>query len=1100
MAGRFRFRLRQLVRALGGGISPPPPNTHLTINGTNFLDETGNVWIPYGMSDGHFELAKTGDEALDAAMGATCLRSVVREYGTYGTGYQQDMQEEGQPGNLKPAYLSGLVTRWTAARAAGMRNFVAMDSDKGQGAEASGGNDFFSGSTEGNRQRALFIASAVYLAQNYGDLIDAMEPLVEPNSAVVPNKETLWAYQEEFMTAVLAVAPHMLFAIGPRDYASGNIANCINPAWLVPGNAFYGHVFATCNFLDNLSMNASQRVVRADAVVAARAAAGVPTWINQIATHNSNDPDNSNLDATMTLLDQSSGGPIGYNYWERVSMAGTADGLYYLSNTGDPNSSRLSHPERIAMITAHFTGTSGVDTDTWEALQLLAANLGPNNDFNTRVFVNANNQGRAWANNTDPYGDVTNVTLKSDGYPASGQTATRVFLSDLQDGEAGTWLFECTGNMAGAGKIDNMGGGSFGTKSYNSSTNKTTFSVTVNGASDNIIAMRFNSVPADFGGVKLHPPGYPLDTTKVFRDEALAHFGIFKTLRFMDWLETNGNAAGPNTDTDWATSRAAKYDDINGYPKSQKACFDLATATGAKNIWTNAPARATNDYFAGMIADGAPRRPSGALWLIEYGNELWNGNLGNSTAYQDIRVPAFLAADVRAGSDYIQSITKASNGTVTMVLKAGHEHTKNVGDVIYFDVGYVNSTPHYQGFDDPGTRTITSVPNSSTLVWVESAGAATATIQGDNTYVFLNRSHTLCRDLTNYQQPGPVHPNDVRIRYMLQRCRALYDAIVAAGQTANIKVILGAWLASIDIYTAPLLWALEEYGSMSWLYGLTPALYMEPDNMNSGAGGINSVTDVFTKLDEDAANVRMPKIWGWNNFLLSLGIRAMGYEFGPHTHLGDGTSTPYIVAAHSDDRMRQRLKSWLQSWRNRGGSEMNFFHAGITKAPTSGNSTWGVTYGTYADDATSVKYAAFAELSAESAAAVQENGVNFGTILYNSALANGLYGQAVGQRVIRPEKSTTDISITVAVNAPGTYTLAIDAARHTDAAVAYTAYVDGVQVSTGNLPSVNVFTTVATEAFSVPVTFTTKGNHTVTLHVPNASRADWVALYRVRLT
>lgn len=305
------------------------------------------------MSDGHFELTHVGDEAADAAMGATCVRTVVRKYGTYGTGFQQDMQQEGQPGDLKPAYLAEIVRRLTASRAAGMRNGVAMDSDKGQGAEA-GGDDFFSGSTEGNRQKALFIGTAVYLAQNYGALIDWFEPLVEPNSSVVASKEILWAYQEEFMTAVLAVAPSMLFAIGPRDYSAGNIANCIKPDWLVPGNAFYGHVFMTCNFLDNLSSDAVQRAARAASVASTRNSQNVPAWINQIATHNDTDPDSVDLDATMTLLDTATGGAIPYTYWERVSMAGTADGLYYLSNTGDPNSARLSHDARIALVSSHF--------------------------------------------------------------------------------------------------------------------------------------------------------------------------------------------------------------------------------------------------------------------------------------------------------------------------------------------------------------------------------------------------------------------------------------------------------------------------------------------------------------------------------------------------------------------------------------------------------------------------------------------------------------------------------------------------------------------------------------------------------------------------
>lgn len=409
MAAR-RQALRPIVRrAVRGGLRSAgdgsgPPVSRLTISGTGFV-LNGQAWVPYGMSDGHHELTRVGDEALDAAMGATSLRTVVRTYGTYGTGYQQDMQEEGQPGNLKPAYLAEIVRRLTASRAAGMRNGIANDSNKGQGAEASGGNDFFSGSVEGNRQKALFIGVAVYLAQNYGDLIDWMEPLVEPNSSVVASAAVLQAFQEEFMTAVLAVAPHMLFAIGPRDYSAGNIANAIKAAWLVPGNPFYGHVYMTCNFLDNLSMDEAQRVSRAASVAAARATAGVPAWIDQIATHNNGDPTNVNLDATMALLDAASGGPIGLCYWERVSMAGTADGLRYLSDTADSSSVRLTHDSRIGVVQAHFTGvpywmTAPAIVDTPTEGELVTYTTGtaagrPAPTLTARVRVNGVDKGDA---------------------------------------------------------------------------------------------------------------------------------------------------------------------------------------------------------------------------------------------------------------------------------------------------------------------------------------------------------------------------------------------------------------------------------------------------------------------------------------------------------------------------------------------------------------------------------------------------------------------------------------------------------------------------------------------------------------------------------
>jgi hypothetical protein len=839
-------------------------------------------------------------------------------------------------------------------------------------------------------------------------------------------------------------------------------------------------------------MNVTQRAARAALVASTRNSQGVPAWINQIATHNSDDTDNSNLDATMTLLDEATGGYIGYNYWERVSMAGTADGLYYLSNTGDPNSSRLEHTDRIALVGRHFTHTP-LTGDTWENLNLLAANMGPNYDYYTRVWVNLNNSGRAWCPSTNSSGyGYENVTLKSNGYPALGTTATRVFMGDLQDEDADVYSFECTGNfVTGASTITQAGGGTLSARSYNGVTNKTTCTITITGASDNIIALKFNNVPADFADVKLHPSAYPLTTTQKFRTEALDHFAMFKTLRFMDWLETNGSEGGwaevGNPDTDWATSRAADYGSGWRHQHSLGACFDFFTAHGGLNIWTNIPARATDAYITSYVADGISRLPAGKKWFIEYGNELWNNALGESTAYQDIRTAAFTAANVKAGTD----ITSLSR-TGSTVSAGCPSHGLVTGATVY--------VRHKTGAFSEGSKTITVV-NSNTISWTDAGTAGAITHGDDDTFIFLNPTHTLCRPLTSYYQPENPTANYVRIRYMLQRSRAIWSAVSSAGRTSDVKVILGTWMASTFNYVPCLAWAAEEYGDLSWLYSVTPALYMEPANMNSGAGGINSVDDVFTQLDANAI-ITLGRADRWNNLMLTWGLQTMGYEAGPHTHGGDGTSTPYILAAHTDDRMRTRLKDWWQSWRNRGGAELCFFHAGVTKAPTNGNSTWPITYGAIADDATSKKYAAFTELSTASALAVQESGVNYGTIRYIDRLpdSGAFLQQTSTWLLIAPTKAVQDIKTTIAVNAAGDYTLAIDACTNGGGTVPFEVRIDGDLVWTGNLPSGSVFSVAPGEAFSTSVHIPSAGAHVLTFHVANASRADWVGLYRIRLT
>jgi hypothetical protein len=724
-------------------------------------------------------------------------------------------------------------------------------------------------------------------------------------------------------------------------------------------------------------------------------------------------------------------------------------------------------------------------------LGLLAANLGPHYDWSTRIYVNLLHHGRAWCPVASGGGfDYENCPLTAEGYPVAGNSVVMVFLTDLSDWDAGEYLFECDGDLSGSA-IQNYGGGSLGPRVY--ADGKTTCTLTIAGASDSIIALRINNWPADVGGLKLLAPGYALDTTETYRAEAIAHLSKIDTLRFMDWTETNGSespwAEVGNQDTDWAGSRAADSGSAWGYKHSLKACLDLCATVEPAIGWVNLPAKATNNYFDGFVAEVQANRPAGTMVVAEYGNELWNNNLGESTAYQDIRTAAFDEASVRAGSD-ITSLSR-SGSTVTAGVTA---HGLSNGATVYVQ--------HKTGAFTAGSETITVV-DPDTISWTDAGSAGAISHTDDNTFIFLNPTHTLCRSLTTYREPEHPTANYVRIRYMLQRARALWEAVDAAGETAAIKVALGTWMADTFNYTPCLLWAIEEWGDLSaWLYTVTPALYMEPDDQNSGVGGINSVDDVFDKLDDNAANVVLPKALRWNNYLKTLGLRAMGYEAGPHTHGGDGTSTAYIIAAHTDDRMRLRLKSWWQSWRNRGGQELCFFHAGVEKAPTSGNSTWPITYGSFDDDATSPKFQAFEELYEESADAVQEDGVNFGTISYAEVLpASGAFLQQTSTwLLIESTKAVPDISITVAVDAAGDYTLAIDACTNGGGTVAYTASIDGVQVSAGNLPSGSVFVTEPGEAFSTAVTFDAAGEHTLTFHVANASRADWVGLANARLT
>jgi hypothetical protein len=748
------------------------------------------------------------------------------------------------------------------------------------------------------------------------------------------------------------------------------------------------------------------------------------------------------------------------------------------------------------LVGAPFRGAIPQETETWGSEELLSVNMGPNYDFSTRVFINVLHSGRAWCpdSNGGGYG-YENVTLKTvgeKGYPATGETATMVFLSDLTDYDAGDYLFECSGDLSS--KITNMGTGSwFSGPTYSAITNKTTGTWRIATGQDGtgILALKFTNVPADFGALKFNAPGYALATTDVFRSDALTHFAPFKTLRFMDWLETNGSetdwAEAGNQDTDWATARASKWDDAFWYKHSLKACFDFFFANDSNIIWTNIPAKATDAYISSYVAEGAVRLAADKTWWIEFGNELWNNTLGQSTAYMDMRTGGFTAAKVKAGDDFT-SISRTSN-VVTAVFDTAHNLTN--GASVY--------VKHKDDIFTAGTEVITVV-NATTITWAD-VGADNASIShaDDDTYIIGDTSHMLAANLSDYNQPEPnTTANYIRIRYALTRAREIWEAVDALGETARIKVLLGTQGDNTFNYVPCLVWAKEQYGDLNWLYAMPPATYAEPAN----PAGIASEDDVFTQLDTDMTDI-MEKMLRWNNLMTTLGMHSVSYECGPHTHWngGNAAATPFILAAHLDSRMGDRVIDWHQSWVNRGGQQFCWFHGGITEAAADPNSTWPVTYGDFTDDATSEKYQAFVTLENTSVLPVEESGVNFGTIRYIDVLpdSGALLAQVSNWLVIDPAEATFDITINVAVETAGNYTLAIDAARHTDAAVAYEAFVDGASVSAGNLPSVNVFTTAPSEAFSTTVSLSA-GIHTVKFHVDNASRADWVGLYRVRLT
>ena len=288
---------------------------YVTIDGKQIIDRDGvSAFIPRGYCVGHFELERVGsssftdiDDGLD--MGANTIRYVVRWWGDYvydlAGGFQKDWYKPGvvPNGYLDSAHVASLVARLTYARSQGMKTLVALDSNYGQG--ASGTDDFWDAAPSiGATMRGRFVQMAAWLADNYGDLIDFMEPLVEPGGNNLSlSASQIQDLQEQVMDAVLAVQPQMLFIIGGLNYFHGNInaayrtSGGVHGAW---GTYYANKIILTCDYFKNvLNDTPTNQDIAVGHANTARSSHNVPVAINQVgieSSENAGTPSDTKLD------------------------------------------------------------------------------------------------------------------------------------------------------------------------------------------------------------------------------------------------------------------------------------------------------------------------------------------------------------------------------------------------------------------------------------------------------------------------------------------------------------------------------------------------------------------------------------------------------------------------------------------------------------------------------------------------------------------------------------------------------------------------------------------------------------------------------------
>lgn len=206
----------------------------------------------------------------------------------------------------------------------------------------------------------------------------------------------------------------------------------------------------------------------------------------------------------------------------------------------------------------------------------------------------------------------------------------------------------------------NTGAFTVGTSQYNASTNTTKVPITFN-KGFGLLYLQFvntqrtpaSSLNSGITNIRLIRPGYPENSTQLFRTDFLNALSPFSTLRFMNVTKTNNH--GP---TNWfETSKYTNWSDRqqpNVYPYHTKGApwedvITLANLLG-KDIWINIPHAATDDYIDSLATLFKKNLRNDINIYLEYSNEVWNAGFKQSTWNIQAAINEPEDADVREGA------------------------------------------------------------------------------------------------------------------------------------------------------------------------------------------------------------------------------------------------------------------------------------------------------------------------------------------------------------------------------------------------------------------------------------------------------------------
>jgi len=298
-------------------------------------------------------------------------------------------------------------------------------------------------------------------------------------------------------------------------------------------------------------------------------------------------------------------------------------------------------PSLSLLLAAAALGLPGDGRAAPQERPALGVNIAAVNDWDpSLIFADAMKGARRFGSVARPWDERAAVDAR--GWPT---------------GDAGVVVLVGVPRMAGSYRLSFTGKGRVATAaatdprtrvgraSHDAGSNTTTADVVVGPGEQNLF-LTFTGQAGGVKDVKLMRPGH--GPAELFSQPFLARLARFRVLRFMDFLQTNGN-----TQVRWADRSLPGFASQQRRPDGATVgaawehVVQLANLTG-KDIWINVPHQADDDYVTrlaqllrygsdGVIPYSSPQASPafppldpGLKVYVEWSNEVWNGGFSQS--------------------------------------------------------------------------------------------------------------------------------------------------------------------------------------------------------------------------------------------------------------------------------------------------------------------------------------------------------------------------------------------------------------------------------------------------------------------------------------